>query len=203
MRVWTTFLLLLAAIAILGLYSLLAPTSPSKSTSASTGKALIGGAFEALDHNGNPITDADLKGQYSLLYFGFTHCPDICPTGLLKIANALDAMDAHSTHAQKVTPYFVSVDPERDTPEVMAKYVAHFHPRLIGITGTVEQIDTIAKAYKVYYQKAEGDTALGYLVDHSGFMYLMNPKGEYVVHFAHNASEVEIQNGIEKAIGEN
>lgn len=199
MRVWTTLLLLIAALSIFGLYSALAPSSPPSGTSRSTGKALIGGPFEAVDHLGAPITQESLKGHYSLLYFGFTHCPDICPTGLLKIANALNAMGDAS---EQVTPYFVSVDPERDTPEILAKYVTHFHPRLVGITGSVEQIDAIAKEYKVYFQKMEGDTALGYLVDHSGFMYLMDPKGEYVAHFAHNASELEIQTGIENAMGD-
>lgn len=199
MRIWSFILILVASLSIIGLYFAVAPMPQNTVKNSHTGKALIGGAFEALDHNGNPYTDQDMLGHYSIVYFGFTHCPDICPTGLLKIANALDAM---GSDGEQIVPYFVSVDPERDTPEILAQYITHFHPRLIGITGTIEQVDTIAKAYKVYYQRQESDSALGYLVDHSGFMYLMDPDGEYVAHFSHSASEKEIETGIVKAIGE-
>lgn len=198
MRAWSTILILVATLCVLGLWVALTPIKTTTNQNSYTGKALIGGAFEAIDHNGNPITDEALKGHYSIVYFGFTHCPDICPTGLLKIANALDAMESGS---EEVIPYFVSIDPERDTPEVLAQYVGHFHPRLVGITGTPEQIKTVADAYKVYHKKQEVDSALGYLIDHSGFIYLMNPQGEYVSHFSHSASEIEIQNGIQQAIG--
>ena len=132
-----------------------------------------------------------MQGQWHLVYFGFTHCPDICPTTLLVIQNALNAMDPD--YADQITPLLISVDPERDTVETLATYVSHFHPRLIGLTGTAKQVKQAADAYKVYYQKVPlDDSAIGYVVDHSGFIFLMNPQGEYVSHFPHNISESEL-----------
>ena len=161
----------------------LQPSTPDRST----GKALIGGDFSMVDHNGKPFTQDNLKGKYALVYFGFTHCPDICPTGLMIISNALKSLNGK---AEKIQPVFVSVDPERDTPDILAQYVQAFHPSFIGLTGSLEQVQQIADAYKVYFSKVEDeDSALGYLVDHSGYIYLMDPKGEYLAHFPHNVAE--------------
>lgn len=163
------------------------------------GEALIGGPFEAVSHTGEPITQDALKGHYSLVYFGFTHCPDICPTTLLIVANALQTLNPQ--RAQQVLPVFVSVDPKRDTVEVLSNYVSGFHPRMIGITGTPEQMDRIAKAYKVYYSIVEDpDSSMGYQVDHSGFLYLMGPDGRYITHFPHNVSEQSLAEALRSHI---
>lgn len=181
MRYVMVVMALIVAAGLAGLWWM-EPAAPL--TEASYGKAAIGGPFALKDHRGKSFTNADLKGHYSLVYFGFTHCPDICPAGLSTITNALEAL---GDKAERITPVFVTVDPERDTREVMADYVSHFHPSLIGLTGTNEQIKQIAAAYKVYYSKAEQkDSAVGYVVDHSGYMYLMGPDGEYLAHFPHD-----------------
>lgn len=152
-----------------------------------SGKALVGGPLSLVDHDGQPFTEKRLKGNYSLVYFGFTHCPDICPTSLLTISHAINALEEKS---DQVVPVFISLDPERDTPEKLKPYVSSFHPRMIGLTGSPEQVKQAADAYKVYFSKVETpESALGYLVDHSGFIYLMGPTGEYITHFPHNVAE--------------
>ncbi len=151
------------------------------------GKAAIGGDFEAVDHLGQPFTQDNLKGKYSLVYFGFTYCPDICPTSLLVVAETLDSLPESMT--SRILPVFVTVDPKRDTVEMMKQYVSNFHPKLVGVTGTEAQMAAVAKAYKVYYNQVPAEDESGnYLVDHSGFLYLMGPDGEYLTHFPHNVS---------------
>ncbi len=173
---------------------LLAPAPPS----SESGEALIGGSFTLTDHQGKPFTEAKLKGHYSLIYFGFTHCPDICPTTLLVIKNALDNM---GKDADIVQPILISLDPERDTPESMAQYVSNFHPRLVGLTGTPEQIKRVADAYKVYYSRVEQpESAMGYLVDHSGFVFLMGKNGEYITHFPHTVAEQTLADTLRRTI---
>ncbi len=125
-----------------------------------------------------------------LVYFGFTNCPDICPTGLQTIAIAMDSLGGD---AARVQPILISVDPERDTPAVMKDYVQAFHERLIGLTGTPEQIAKVAREYRVYYQKVPlKDSSLGYSVDHSGFIYLMDGQGRYLTHFRHDVAPDEM-----------
>ncbi len=153
----------------------------------------IGGPFELVDHTGRTVTEADFAGGYSLMYFGFTYCPDFCPAGLQTISAALDLLEEQAPDvAKEVTPIFVSVDPERDTVEAMADYVTHFHPRMVGLTGTPEQVAEAAKNYRVYYQKVESETATYYLVDHSTYLYLIGPDGYYVTHFSHSTDPAEI-----------
>ncbi len=151
-----------------------------------TGKPDIGGPFSLTDHTGRRVTEKDFKGGLSLVYFGFTYCPDVCPTELQVMA---DAMDKLGDKASKVTQLFISVDPERDTVEQMASYVPNFHDRLIGLTGTVDEVKKAAKAYKVYYRKVDDKTSdAGYTIDHSSIVFLMNPDGEYLAHFSHGTS---------------
>lgn len=147
------------------------------------GKALIGGPFKLVDHTGKMVTEKDFAGRKMLVFFGFTHCPDICPSGLQVMSAALDQL---GDKAGAVVPIFVTVDPERDTPEVMAKYVTSFHPRLVGLTGSQDAIKAAAKAYRVYYKKAgtDGDGA-NYNVDHTSIIYLMDERGQFVTHFTH------------------
>lgn len=134
----------------------------------------IGGAFTLIDQNGKTVTDKDFADKYKLIYFGFTSCPAICPTELQKISEAYKALPPEVQ--QKIQPIFITVDPERDTPEVLKNYVDLFMPELMGLTGTVEQIDAVKKSYKIYATKVpEGDT---YTMDHSSFVYLMGIDGQ-------------------------
>ncbi|ABS61637.1 Classical-complement-pathway C3/C5 convertase [Parvibaculum lavamentivorans DS-1] len=145
---------------------------------ASSGEARVGGPFTLVDQTGKTVTEADFRGRYMLIYFGFTFCPDVCPTELAIMAAALDAL---GDDAEKVQPIFITVDPERDTPEVMARYVPLFHPRLIGLTGSPEQIAEVANAYHVFYRKAEDESSSqDYTMDHSSIVFLMGPDGEYL-----------------------
>ena len=151
-----------------------------------TGKALIGGAFTLTDNTGKRVTDQDFHGKYTLVFFGFTSCPDICPAGLQLIAGALQKL---GTKAQFITPIFISVDPQRDTPEKLAAYVKNFDPRLVGLTGTPEEIAAVAKAYKVYYAKVPSkERPDDYTMDHTSIIYVMDPKGEFVTHFTPSTS---------------
>ena len=154
------------------------------------GSASIGGPFELTNQDGKPVTDKTYAGKLLLVYFGYTNCPDICPTALQTIAIAMDDLGAD---ADKVQPILITVDPERDTPPVMKEYVQAFHPRLVGLTGTPEQIAQAAKEYRVYYQKAPlKNSSLGYAMDHSGFTYLMDRQGRYLTHFRHDMTPEEI-----------
>lgn len=138
----------------------------------------VGGPFALTDHEGRAVTEANYRGRTQLVFFGYTNCPDICPMGLARMAEVMDALGAD---AAKVLPIFITVDPQRDTPAVMKSYVEHFNERMVGLTGTQEQIAAVAKAYRVYF-KLHGDLATNpnYLVDHSGFIYVMNRDGGFV-----------------------
>ena len=144
------------------------------------GRGHVGGPFELIDQTGRKRTDADFRGELLLIFFGYTTCPDICPTELMQIGLAIDKLGAVGADVQ---PLFISVDPERDTPEVLAQYVTNFHPRLIGLTGTPEQVRKVADSYKAYYAKYSPPDGAVYLIDHSGFTYLMGRSGEYLGFF--------------------
>ncbi len=140
--------------------------------------SLIGGPFALEDGNGKPVTDRDFRGKYMLVYFGYTFCPDVCPTTLNEVADAFDHLGGKANQLQ---PIFITVDPKRDTPAVIKQYVAAFSPRLIGLTGSEEQIANIAREYRVYY--AEHRTGPGpndYSMDHSSVLYLMGPDGKFI-----------------------
>lgn len=155
---------------------------------AGTAPVSIGGPFALVDQNGRLRTDKDFRGHWVLLYFGYTYCPDVCPTTLALMAAALGRLGAK---AEKVEPLFVTVDPERDTPAVLKKYLAVFGPRFIGLTGTPAQIAQVAHAYRVYYakHKLEGGT---YSVDHSSVVYLLDPRGKFVVAYDDAATPAAI-----------
>lgn len=133
---------------------------------------VLGGPFSLVDHTGRAVTEADFAGRFLLVYFGFTYCPDVCPTELGTIAAALDALEEQGA---RVTPVLITVDPERDTPEALADYVSRFHPRMVGLTGTAQQIAAVARAYRVFYAKVNRPEMTQYLVDHSSFIYLVGP----------------------------
>ncbi len=167
-----------------------------------SGTIQVGGPFELIDQTGERRSDEDYRGRYMLVYFGFTYCPDICPTSLLIMSHALQLLSDRAPEvAEQVVPVFVTVDPERDTVEVLAAYAPSFHPDLVALTGTPEQIAAAAKAYRVYYAKVEDASSGTYLVDHISFIYLMGPDGAYVTHFSHLAQSEDIAEGLERHIG--
>lgn len=140
--------------------------------------ARIGGPIALTDQDGRAFTDAQLAGHYRIMYFGYTFCPDVCPTDVQNIAGALRLLEkSDPALAAKIVPVFVTVDPARDTPAVVKQFVSAFHPRLIGLTGTPAQIDATAKAFGIYHAKGKG-TRDGYLVDHSRQIYLMDTAGK-------------------------
>jgi protein SCO1/2 len=134
----------------------------------------LGGPFSLTDHTGRAVTERDFVGRWLLVYFGYTYCPDVCPTELGALAAALDTMGAAG---EAVTPVFITIDPERDTPAALADYVGRFHPRIVGLTGTPEQVTEAARRFRVYFARARSSDATEYLMDHSGFVYLVGPDG--------------------------
>ncbi len=165
----------------------LRPTRPA--VQVISGVASIGGAFTLVDQKGSGFSSEQLKGKYSLIYFGFTHCPDICP---LTLATMTQALEMAGPAGDDVVPVFITFDPERDTTTALADYAANFHPRLVALTGTVEQVREAANAYRVYFKK-KPETAPGeYTVDHSGFVYFMDRQGVYVTHFKPDATAQQI-----------
>jgi protein SCO1/2 len=141
----------------------------------------IGGPFALVDQNGVPRHDSDFRGELMLVYFGYTYCPDACPTALQIMTTALDDL---GDGANAVQPIFVSVDPERDTVAQMKSYAQNFHPRLLALTGSPDQVAAAANAYRIFYEKVKAEDGGGdYLVDHSSFVYLMGRDGRYLAHF--------------------
>lgn len=153
-----------------------------------SGVALVGGPFSLVDQDGRRVTEKDFLGKYMLVFFGYTYCPDICPTELQVMTAALDQM---GPAAKAIQPVFVSIDPERDTPEVVKSYVENFGGGLIGLTGTAEQVAQAAKAFRVYYAKA-GQDAADYKMDHSTIIYLMGPDGTFVKHFTYTSDAAQL-----------
>jgi protein SCO1/2 len=137
----------------------------------------VGGPFSLVDHTGKLRTDVDFQGRLLVIYFGYTYCPDICPTDLQSITQAVDTLDPAGAAIQAL---FITVDPERDTPEHLAEYVPSFSPRLIGLTGSPDAIRRIALAYKVFYAKTPLSGESDYTVDHTGFIYLVDATGRYL-----------------------
>lgn len=141
--------------------------------------ARIGGPFSLVDTGGRTVTDNDFAGKYRLMYFGYSFCPDVCPVDLNYLMLGLKQLERqNAARAAMIQPIFVSVDPDRDTPAILAAYVPQFHPRLIGLTGTVDQVKTAADAFLVQYSKQPGSAPDAYLVAHTNIAYLMGPQGQ-------------------------
>ena len=171
--IWAAVVLVAAA----GLLAYLAP--------ARTGQALIGGPFALQTGDGKTVTEQDLLGHPSLVYFGYTHCPDICPTTLAQISDALAKLPG-----QPVKVYFITVDPERDTPNLMRDYVSSFDPRIVGLSGSTQAVEQVEKAYRVYARKAPGQNG-EYAMDHSSVLYLMDRNGRFAEAFNLDRSAAE------------
>lgn len=156
--------------------------------------AAIGGAFSLVDQAGQPVTEKSYAGHWRLMFFGYTFCPDICPTELQVMAQAMDLL---GPAGDQVQPLFISVDPQRDTPAQLADYVAQFHPRLAGLTGTPEQVAAAVKAWGVYAAKAAGTDPENYLMDHSTYIYLMDPDNHLVSIFDRGTSAADMAAAIQ------
>ncbi|KAH7198059.1 SCO1/SenC-domain-containing protein [Fusarium flagelliforme] len=143
------------------------------------GRPKVGGTFELVDQNGKPFTSEMMKGKHSLVYFGFTRCPDICPEELDKMADMLDMVEKKAPDA--LLPIFITCDPARDTPKALKSYLSEFHDKFIGLTGTYDQIKDLCKKYRVYFSTPQNvKPGQDYLVDHSIYFYLMDPDGDFV-----------------------
>lgn len=189
-----TVLLAVLALLLAGVWYL----SENRNTqdAGAQGEVLIGGPFRLVDESGKTVTDEDFRGKFMLVYFGYTYCPDVCPT---ELQNMTAAMADLGSKASQVVPVFITVDPERDTVQVMSDYVKHFMPGLVGLTGTPEQVASVAKTYRVFFQKVTDEGATGgYSMDHSSIVYLMGPDGRFVEHFGPGTTPQQMAEGIRK-----
>lgn len=177
----TTRVLLVLAAFLCGLlmFSTVVFLVTGRSLAPATMQSTVGGPFRLTDHNGRTVTDQDLKGRPFLVFFGFTHCPDVCPTTLFEVSEILRALGADG---DRVRALFVTVDPERDTPEKLKDYLSSFDPRLIGVTGDDAAVKAVEKAYRVYAKKVPLDGG-GYTMDHTAIVYLMDKDGRFVAPF--------------------
>ncbi|KAF8760284.1 SCO1/SenC [Rhizoctonia solani] len=181
------------------------------------GRPKVGGPFQLVSHEDKPFTHMDLLGKWSLIYFGFTRCPDICPEELDKMGEVVDAIGGLSLKDYGLmlillprclawsdrSAFFISCDPARDTVPIVKKYIAEFHPRLIGLTGTYEQVKAACKAYRVYFSTPPNASQNDdYLVDHSIFFYLMDPRGQFVDAFGKSQTADMVREKVDKAIRE-
>lgn len=199
-------LLLIATVAIFGaivalgivmLWPIGADHTEREQEPVVAGQADIGGPFSLIDHHGNPVTDRDFQGRPLLVAFGYTSCPDVCQMMLHNISEALEAMGGQ---APKLEPLFITIDPQRDTVEVLSSHLSNFHPAIRGLTGSPEAIQPVAKAYRVFYQKAEGGRPNDYLMEHSAYIYLMDGQGHYLAHFSHHTAPEALSEAILKAL---
>lgn len=163
-----------------------------------SGAATIGGPFTLVDEDGRTVTDKDVLIKPSLVYFGYTFCPDVCPTDTARNAEAVDALEEQGF---EVTPVFISVDPDRDTPEVLKEWTDYLHPRMIGLTGTAEQVAAAAKRYRTYYKVPEDKSDEYYLVDHMTQTYLMLPETGFVEFFNREMTAEDMANSVACFLG--
>lgn len=180
-------------IALFSIYIIIVVDLPNKPT-AGKGSHIhltdeIGGQFTLIDQNGNQFDSKSLEGKMSLVYFGFTYCPDICPASLQKLTNVVNTLSRYNID---VTPIFITIDPERDNCKLLKSYLEHFHSKFVGLTGSKEDVRKVANLYKVYYAKANNKDPRNYMMDHSSFIYLMDKNGKYIKHFCYDSTVEEI-----------
>lgn len=161
--------------------------------------AAIGGSFALVDSKLHTVRDTDFRGKYRLVYFGYSFCPDVCPTDLLHIGQAMRLLEkSDPALAARTVPIFITVDPDRDTPAVVGKYVANFHPRMVGLSGSADSIARVAQEYGVFYQKQPAGPGGGYLVNHSAATYLMDPDGKPLALLTQDMTPAEMADEIRK-----
>ena len=189
------------AIVILFCFYYFYEAAEKENYSTNEGTVKIGGSFKLINQDQEIVTEKSFPNKYLLVFFGFTNCPDICPLSMDKIIEAMDLLGKKST---KLQPIFITVDPERDTPDILATYVSAFDSRIIGLTGTKDQIKKVSNLYKVYYQKQKGDDKdnqnLDYQVNHSAITYLMSDKGKFIIHFSYGTTAQEMAARLDKIL---
>ena len=159
----------------------------------------IKGTFSLTDHNGNAVTEATYKGRHTMVFFGYTYCPDVCPTALLDIGTVMDNL---GDKAKNIVPLFVTVDPKRDTVEVMRDYLENFHPSIVGLTGNTDEINEASKSFRAYFGKVIMDASDpdGYMMSHSARIYLMGPDAKPILNFKHGESVENITKKIQEVL---
>ncbi len=189
----------LVAGGVLALVALRPTASPERVADVqTTGKALIGGPFSLTDQTGRRVTEKDFLGKAMVVFFGFTNCPDICPSGLQVLSAALDKL---GPKADLVTPVFITLDAKRDTPEKLAQYLKSFHPKIVGLTGSEDDVAAAAKTYKVYYQKAPDEkNPDNYSYDHASLFYVMGKDGAFVAPIAEINDPTAVAAALEKIL---
>jgi protein SCO1/2 len=190
----TTQIFILAFIALLTSSC----SSSYKSSNNVTGSDLIGGSFVMEDHEGKKVTEKDFKGQYTLVFFGFTSCPTVCPMGLSTMGRVLHRLPKKISN--QIQPVFVSVDPQRDTGEKMQKFTKSFYKGMVTLKGTMDQTKDMVFKYRGYYKKTYENGEDEYLVDHSDIIYLMSKEGKYMAHFSSSTGVENIKKRIQKLI---
>jgi len=186
LRIGLWVLVLLGSVVVLVMSQ--TQTSGTRNTAVQSAgeKKVFGGPFELISHTGEVVKSDGMLGDYRLIYFGYTYCPDACPIDLAKMTAALKMLDADDVDTSVIRPVFISVDPERDTPDALADYVGLFDPRLVGLTGTPEQIADIAARYSVYYRKLDVEEDGSYLMDHLVVIFFIGRDGELIRLFTQN-----------------
>jgi protein SCO1/2 len=191
--------IIIGIIAIVVIGFILKPGTKNLPQPIVSGQALIGGDFALTDDTGVRRTNVDFANNYMLIYFGYSFCPDVCPMDLQKISMALSTLENDMVDISSLQPLFITIDPERDTPAMMNEYLENFHPKILGLSGSLEDIKLAAKAYRVYFSKGVVDEDGSYLMDHSSIIYFMGKNGEFLRHFSPTEAPQSIANGI-KAI---
>ncbi|NQW02053.1 MAG: SCO family protein [Rhodospirillales bacterium] len=171
-------------VAVIGLLVVL-PLLLAGNATAQSSEQNIGGSYSLTDHHGQPVSDKSFLGAFQIVTFGYTFCPDVCPVTLTTLSQIIDLLEARDIHLQAI---FITLDPERDTVDQLAGYVGHFHPKIVGLTGSLAQIQQVADAYRVVHRRIAGDDEATYHIEHSAVHYLMDAEGQYAGHLDYDVS---------------